>query len=498
MKYTYINKKWIVAFSVLSLLFSCKKTLDINVDPNNPAIESATPEVLFPAGVLSTAGMVGGQLAAVGGIWAQYYTQSSNSSQFRDIDAYNITNTTEQVNLPYEELFAGALADYNLAIIKSNDRKDYRYLLMNTVMKAYTYQVLVDLYDQVPYTEAFQGQANLQPKFDEGKFIYTSLIAEIDAALAKDYRSTAFTTSQSKTDFLFGTYGFDDEMDYWEKFANTLKLKMYLRMINADPAAAEAGIRALYTANAPFLDVDAGVAIFEDVPNRSNPFYEYNIRRLNTTTNIRASVTLSSYLIENDDARAVSFFGTASPSAMHQGDYAATLAQQPTYGNSSVFVQSATDPVHFISNAESHFMQAEALVRYFGGAGADVQYNAGLSAAFAQTGLTDADIPANYAYPAAGTPDAKLTAILTQKWVSFVSGSHQLEGFFEQNRTGIPAISPVYSTAANYVPGQFVYGKNGITGGKFPKRFPFPDYEKSRNNNTPAEVPITTKVWWAK
>lgn len=524
MKYKY--KKWTVALSMLILLISCKKTLDINVDPNNPGIENATPEVLFPAAVLSTAGMVGGQLAVVGGIWSQYFTQSYSSSQFRDIDAYNVTNTTEQVNLPYDELFGGALADYHLAIIKSKERQDWRYLLMNTVMKAYTYQVLVDLYDKVPYTEAFQGEANLQPKFDDGKFIYKSLIAEIDFALAKDFRSQRFTTVQSKSDFLFGgnptklpdeDAAFQLQMDNWEKFANTLKLKMYLRMVNpnGDPAAAEAGIRSLYANNGKFLDLNAGVAIFEDAPNRSNPMYEYNIRRLNTITNIRASVTLSSFLVANNDPRAETYFGSANPTAMHQGDYAATQAAQPTYASASVFVQSAVDPVHFISKAESHFMQAEALERYFGGAGAKAQYNAGVLAAFVQAGLTAADIPATYAYDETApfevsqtTPElpladrtrviGKLERIIVQKWASFPIGSHELEAFFEQNRTGYPLQSTVYSDSDTYEEGRIVYGKNGITGGRLPERFPFPDYEKSRNSNTPAEVPITTKVWWAK
>lgn len=531
MKYTYKNKKWAVAFSVLILLFGCKKTLDINEDPNNPGIDKATPEVLFPSGVLSTAGMVGGQLAVVGGIWSQYFTQSSNSSQFRDIDAYNVTNTTEQVNLPYEELFAGALADYQLAIAKATAIKDYRYLLMNTVMKAYTYQVLVDLYDQVPYTEAFQGQANLQPKFDDGKLIYTSLIAEINAALANDIYSIPFTDYQQKTDFVFGgngkdDVGFKDEMDNWVKFANTLKLKMYLRMVNVDATAAQAGITTLYNANAKFLNLTAGVDIFENQPNRSNPMYEYNIRRLNTTTNIRASVTLSSFLVANDDARAATYFGTKSPSAIHQGDYAATLAQHPTYGNASVLVQDATDPVHFISAAESYFMQAEALERYFGGARGGMTgkglYDLGVTAAFEQAGLTAADVPTSYAYDASApfevmvtTPEkpiaertrqvSKLERIIVQKWASFLTGSHGLEGFFEHNRTGYPLESTVYSANPDftmntdvYEEGRFVYGKNGFTAGKYPKRFPFPDYEKSRNTNTPAEIPITTKVWWAK
>ncbi|NEU09248.1 SusD/RagB family nutrient-binding outer membrane lipoprotein [Flavihumibacter sp. R14] len=488
-----INYILVVAISGLTLTSGCDKNLDINTDPNNPGIENATPEVLFPSAVMSTAGMVGGQLAIVGGIWSQYWSQASNSSQYREIDSYNLTSINEEVNLPYEELYAGALIDYQLTIDKARASSDWRYNLMAVVMKAYTYQVLVDLYDQVPYSDALKGNGNLQPTFDDGYTIYQGLLAEIDSALAQDYKSNPLSASQQNTDFVF-----NGDMDMWEQFANTLKLKMYLRMVNAQPAEAEAGIRALYQEGGNFLTDHAGVDDFIDVPNKSNPFYEFNIRRLNTTTNIRASFTLSSWLIRNNDPRALPYFGSNTPSAIHQGDFTATQAQQPTYGNASVFVQHATDPVFFISKAESFFMQAEALERYFGGTGAKALYDAGVTAAFEQEALTPgALLTGAYAYPT-GSFEQKLEAIITQKWASFVR-SEALEGFFEQNRTGYPRTSPVYSTDPSYIPGQWVYSRNGFTGtGNFPKRFVFPDYEVTRNTNTPTQIPITTKVWWAK
>ena len=495
----------IIIFAVtaaVTLSAGCKKVLDINEDPNNPGLENATPEVLFPSGVMSTAGMVGGQLAIVGGIWSQFWAQSSNSSQYREIDAYNLTSTSEEVNLSYQELFAGALNDYKLAIEKSYEREDWRYNLMLQVMRAYTYQVLVDLYDKVPYTQALQGQANLQPEFDEGYTIYVALIDSINNALAKDFKSQPFDQGQRNSDFVFA-----GDLNKWEQFANTLKLKFYLRMVNARPEEAAAGIRELYQNGGNFLQENAGVNVFQDIPNKSNPFYEFNIRRLNTTTNIRASFTFASWLIANNEPRSTLYFGTQTPIGIHQGDYTATLQQQPTYPNATVFVQRATDPVWFISAAESYFMQAEALERYFGGAGAPEMYNAGVTAAFAQAGLSAAAAAfiapgGRYAYPATGSFEQKLEAIITQKWAS-LPGSHALEAFFEHNRTGYPAVSPIYSTTPGYIPGRWVYSRNGVTGpGNFPERFPFPDYERSRNRNTPPDAnpsfPVIAKVWWAK
>ncbi|QNR84122.1 SusD/RagB family nutrient-binding outer membrane lipoprotein [Pedobacter riviphilus] len=490
MKNNHIKYKTLILSALVLLNFGCKKTLDINVSPNNPLIETTTPEVLFPSAVGSTAGRVGGELTIIGGIWAQYYTQANASNQYKTIDAYALTRNDFNGN--YNELFSGALADYQLAIKLAVARSDWRYNLMATVMKAYTYQVLVDLYDKVPYTEALKGLDNLQPKFDDGYTVYVGLLAEIDAALAKDYTSVELNKDQKKTDFLFG-----GDMDLWTKFANTLKLKMYLRMINAKPAEAQAGITKLYTDGANFLTTNAGIATFEDAPNNSNPFYEYNVRRLNTTTNLRASKTFTSWLAVNGDPRAKYYFGTLTPVPMNQGDYTATAVEQPTYAGATVFAQSAKDPVWFISAAESYLMQAEALERYYGGAGAAAMYKEGVIAAFAQVGLNVDKIPVPYLNYSAGTFEQKLEQIIVQKWASF-AGSHSLEGFFEQERTGYPKISAVYSTDDNYIPGQWVYSKNGVTSGLFPKRLVFPASSRDRNSNTPAEVPITTKVWWGK
>jgi hypothetical protein len=469
-----------------SLSFGCSKINDINTSPNNPPIEKATPQVLFPSGVMSTAGMVGGELDIIGGIWSQYWTQSPIANQFKTIDSYNLQR--QDFNGGYDELFSGALADYQLAISKAKDAKLYNFYLMSTVMKAYTYEVLVDLYDQVPYTEAFQGAAKLNPKFDDGFTVYKGLIAEINAALATDYAGAPFVGTDANTDFLFG-----GDMDKWRQFANTLKLKMYLRMVNTHAADGEAGIRALYAANADFLSVDAGVKVFTDATDQRNPIFAYTVFNLGGN-DLRASKTLVSWLTENNDPRAKVYFGTDAPTPVDQGNYTAPQSAQPSYYAATAPAFKATDPVYFLTAAESHFLQAEAGARY-GVTAAGAAFTAGVNAAFAQYALT-APTTGVYAYPN-GTLQANLKAIIYQKWASFPN-SHALEGFFDQQRTGYPEVSTVYSLDAAYIPGQWVYSKNGVTGGRFPKRLVFPDSERSRNSSTPAEVPITTPVWWGQ
>jgi len=482
----------IVAYTtgLVLLLSGCKKQLDINHDPNNPPVDEATPQLIFPGAVMSSAATIGGEYAILGMLWSEFATEDAFSSQYRNLDSYSATGS--DLNTNYGELYTGALSDYQLVLDKSVAAEDWNFYLMATVMKAYSYATLVDIYDQVPFTEALQGVANLQPHFDAGDVIYDSLINEIDVALGKDF--SARTNSDPGTaDFIFG-----GDMAKWMQFANTLKLKLYLRMVNKNDAKAQAGITALYNNGGNFLTEDAAISTFTSVPGKQNPFYAYNIFSLNTTNNLRASITFLNWLKENSDPRIVSYFGSPTAIGIHQGDFQNTT--DPTYANAATFVQAPTDPVQFISGPESYFMQAEARERYFGGDQAKELYDLGVTAAFNFWGFDASGFIAPggaYEYPTAGTFDDKLDAIITQKWAS-LPGSHALEGWLERNRTGFPKSSPVYSTDPSWVPGEFVIAKATVIGQNYPKRLVIPDEERSTNKNTPDQVPITTPVWWGK
>ncbi|RUT72910.1 SusD/RagB family nutrient-binding outer membrane lipoprotein [Ancylomarina longa] len=497
--------RYILGFAMIASLGSCEKNfLDVNTDPNNPPAEVGTPALIFPSAVASTAVRVGGEYAILGGMWSQYWTQSNAANQYKFIDAYNVTS--DKFRGSFNEMFSGALNDYNFVITKSQEDEDWIFFLMGTVMKAYSYEVMVDLYDKVPYTEAFQGDANLTPKYDDGAFIYRELIKEIDNALAKDF-SAITNTVPDKADFIF-----NGDATKWKQFANTLKLKLYLRMVNAFPAEAKAGVESVFANGIGFLTEDAAMTQFEDAPDKSNPFYEYNYRQLNVATNLKASKTLMSWLEANGDPRLDVLFtpGTGGQASLDQGNFnVSSTVVVPT--SISVAKQSAVEPVRFISAAESYFMQAEAVARYGVAGDAKALYDLGVQAAFNEFAfdpeLYKDELPnldptallasgGAYEYPN-GTFEENLEAIITQKWVSCV-GSHALEGFMEKNRTGYPKTSTVYSDEISYVPGRFVYSKEGITSGLFPKRLIFSGDEYSRNPNTPTEVPVTENVWWAK
>ncbi|BDU23639.1 MULTISPECIES: SusD/RagB family nutrient-binding outer membrane lipoprotein [unclassified Flavobacterium] len=484
-------KKITTIIAALFLLVSCDETFDINRDPDSLPPGQANSTIL-PAGIAGLAGAQGSYYALIGGFWSQFWTQNTTSNQYKDIDQYSIGTNDYQTG--YTAMF-DALNDIRVVKAQAEKEGNWNYYLIATVLEVEASQVMTDLYDAIPYAEA-NNASILQPKFNTGKEVYTLMIDDLKLALSKNL-SSSVGTAPAKDDFIF-----NGNMENWTKFGNTLLLKLHLRLTQVDPALAQSGITTLINSGAQFLDVDAAMTQFEDAADRSNPLYETDRRQLNTTLNLRASKTLYTYLQSNLDPRLNKYYGPGNPN--NQGDF-----ENAATGLSLVTLYPKT-PVYFLSAEESYFLQAEALTRYYGGAGAKAKYDLGVEANFAKYNspslLGTTTIPAvgspaaflapggKYAFPATGTA-AQIEAIITQKWIASFPGNGY-ESFLEQNRTGFPKESAVPQDDEDYIPGQFRVSVENVTGGLFPRRIVLPNTVKTRNPNAPALAKITAPVWW--
>lgn len=494
-------KKIILLLIGFGILISCESNLDINRDPDLLTPDDLTFAVELPASITAVAGVQGANWALIGGIWSQMWSQSPGSSQYRVVDSYTLGTTDAIAESGWRNTYDGLLDIRNIKR-KALAAENWNYYLISTVLETYISHMLTDWYGDIPYSEA-NDPAIFQPKFDTGETVYDSMIADLDDALGRNL-GASIGDAPGGDDLIFG-----GTMSNWVKFANTLKLKIFLRQTEARPSIAQAGITAMINANTAFLDTDASLTGFTDAPNVSNPLFESDKRQLNTALNLRASTTMFSYLNENIDDRKALFY-TDDPvtplNSVDQGDF-----NNPAGPNTfAVSILSPLAPVYFISHEESLFMQAEAMERYNSGTGAKAMYDAAVLENFrkwqevnvrdnnpALPALDGTPYVANggaYEYPN-GTFDQNLTAIITQKWIASYPGNGA-EAFFEWHRTGIPATSTVPQTDAGYVAGQFVVSVTGVLGNGFPQRLLYPAGETSTNSNAPAIVPITAPVWW--
>ena len=499
-----INKYLKFGLFLLLPLFmsSCKDWLDVNQDPNNPT--NVAPEFVLPAAQASVAGVIGGDFAIVGGLWAQHWTQSHVSSQYKTLDSYALSRSDYDV--AWTELYAGGLNDLQVIRTQSSESGNWNLYLIATATQMYTYQILADFFDKIPMSEALMGALNQTPHYDNGEMVYDQLIASLDEALAKDF--DAETVTKVSTDLVFGNLSKEEQIRSWKQFANTLKMKIYLRQ-TASPRkdAALASLTALLNSGVEFLDKDAAITQFIDEPNRSNPLYENNIRQLNTAGNLRLSNTFRSYLLANgDDERLNALFtpGDGAGGAMlglEQGNYEQPTDPQntPPFCPTCIATanMTATMPFYFFSRAEVLFLLAEASLRTGVGNPADY-YNAAVQAAYEQINVAfDPSVlgPGGaYEFPAGGDFNQKLKAIMMQKWVAMFWYGY--ESFFDQKRTGFPMISSVPTTDPSYQPGSWTYSVTGVTGGVFPMRLLYPAASVDRNPNAPSGDMVTQKVWW--
>ncbi|MCD0470994.1 SusD/RagB family nutrient-binding outer membrane lipoprotein [Flavobacterium sp. JAS] len=481
-------KKIATLITALFLLVSCDETFDINRDPDLLPVGQAYSTIL-PAGIAGVAGAQGSYYAIVGGFWSQFWTQNTTSNQYKDVDQYSIG--TNDYQLGWTAMY-DALNDIRVVKAKALAEGNWNYFLIATVLEVQASQVMTDLYDDIPYAEA-NNPLILQPKFNTGKETYDLMIADLKLALSKD-QNASIGDKPAKDDFIFG-----GDMTKWTKYGNTLLLKLHMRLTEVNPTLAQSGIKALIDSGAQFLDIDASMHNFEDADSKSNPLFESDRRQLNTTLNLKASTTLYSYLDVNADPRIAKYYengGTSLGKANNQGDFLNNAT-----GLSTVILAPKT-PVYFISAEESYFLQAEALTRYYAGAGAKAKYDLAVAANFAKNSSTDAPISATallaaggkYEFPAAGTA-AQIEAIITQKWIASFPGNGY-ESFMEQNRTGYPKVSAVAQDDEDYLAGQFAVSVQSVIGNKFPKRIVLPNTVKTRNPNAPALKAISLPVWW--
>ena len=218
-----MKKLAIISTFILGLAAtSCDSYLDINESPNSPKESDLNASILFPAAEMNLAGSYGDFLRIAGGYYAQYYVQTFGTSNYLDYSRFEMSATRSSST--YTQLTSRTQKNLQLVRDIAKEKQNWGDYLAATVLRAFTYQTLVDCYGEVPYTEALDV-SNPTPKYDDGQTIYAGILSELDEAL-----SNAKASDPVCTNLLFP----GQTADPWIKFANALKLKIYSRMGGAD------------------------------------------------------------------------------------------------------------------------------------------------------------------------------------------------------------------------------------------------------------------------
>ena len=467
----------IVPACLLFALFSCKKDwLDVNTNPNS--LPSSTPDYTFAAAANRIAATLGPN--ELGEYWSGHWTQSATYILSATIFKYEYNNT----NFDYWSGYYDILEDLDYAAKGATGTLTF-FGGAARVLKAYTYQMLVDMYGNIPYTDALKGSASLAPKFDDQKAIYEELIKVLDTAITI-LKANPLNGAYAGSEIVFGrTSGAAAAAaTKWIQFANSLKLRILMRQsrVAGRDAYIMAEINKAAATTEGFLPAGLDVTSnpgYVASAGKLNPFYEnwgYNSAGGSQALGRYPRPTLflfNTLKAANDTFRmkrlaypnggqgvlpeVISNY-TGVPFGDASGIY---LSQATSYiGPSQIVSGDFARPMILMTNAESQFLLAEAKQRY--GAGvtlpgtAQSYYEQGVKESFRLTGTTAA-----YGAAAATTlltsgidladwtasPD-KLKAIWMQKWLALTNYSG-FEAWCEYRKNNFPVTPPSAITAAN-------------------------------------------------
>lgn len=494
---------YIVFLSIAVGVAGCKKDyFNLDENPNLPSV--STPGLLLTGALKGTAQIINTNFSTYG-VWVSHYTPSGNYVPNASLFTYNFTNADYQVWAPLY-LNAG-----NYDVIEKNstgDPKLANFKAIASIMKAYDFQALVDIYNNVPYSQAFKGIDNISPAYDKGEMIYDDLVKKLDSAIVTIKTADVTAQKPGTSDIMF-----QGNMTKWIKFANTLKLRLLLRQWNLTakrPALIAAGAATEaegYIDESASGEVNPGYANSDSKNGQQSPYWaNFGFDQSNNATSNHEYFRANTYTIDKlnsyKDPRVRRLYDSL-PDGTVKGNFFGDPNARSNATTSAIgpgLLKSATQNAVILSASESLFLQAEAKVVGVlsgGVAGAKDVYERGITASFVVLGVPDA-VNAAKSYYQSDEPKANVNftasagkeveAIITQKWIA-LTGYNSLEAYNEQRRTGFPSDLPLSKAA-------------GVLGSTLPSRIFYPSSEYQQNAaNVAKEGTIdrfTSKIFWAK
>ncbi len=491
---------------------------EINTNPNYA--EEAAPELLLP-GVLRQMAYNWGNMG-----WEEGFTVAQYGArlQFTSGDRYLWSPTGNPYNDAYD-----ALRDVeNIVRVAEEDENLQNYYGVGLILKSWIYSYLAEAYGDVPYSDATKGYSGdiLSPKFDAQSDIYEGILADLKEA------NGLLQSGNINGDILY-----NGDVSKWKKFANSLRMRLLMRISDVDNARAVSEMNEIVSNPSvyPLFENNADQAALQW--NSDNPQPKYDTRS-GSFDEVRLSLTLETRLKELKDKRLVVFAQPTSDSGkgiysedmddyvgMPNGlDDESALSYSPS-GNPEesgsnyisrlgvLLTCRACDEENasptasqtiIMSYPELQFILAEARERGFITTGdAGEYYENGIRASFEYytdrviaggwntiaTAMQEFDIDEYLAQEKVmltGSSQEKLQKVALQKWIAlFYTG---FEAWSDWRRTNMPAIVP---------------GPDVGNGGRVPVRFQYPNSVKSTNNSNYQEAVnrmggdnLSTRLWW--
>ena len=484
-----MKKYIIVLVIILTAGAGCKKSYtDINQNPNSPTTSSITADFLLPNVQVPMAALVGATGSSYRTLnhWMGQWVRGGDFGANAEEESYKLTTTFGQGL--WNNLF-NILQDVNTMEVKATAAGQNFYVGAAKVMKVEGFRQLVDMFNDVPYSEALNLGTFIQPKYDKGEAIYKDLFVQLDQAVV---RFNAVAPGQNpRTDV--ADVMFAGNTTSWKKYINTLRLKLILRLsetngvINVNEQIGKITADGFLNTSV-YANVQPGYLV---TAGKLNPFYvrhKADENGIESDKFNRANPFTFDSLSSNSDLRLMYYYSPAKvPLSGVQYRAGSPYGQLPgtiaSDNQSNVagpgLAKSPTQSQWLLTAMESLFLQAEARARGYltSGPSAKELFEEGVRASFIFLNVPNGTAAANtlltggrrlYTYPLGGSIPDQVRIIIEQKFFSLV-GMAPLEIYSDYRRTGFPIVPLSVRSGAEP---------------KIPLRFPYPQSEYSFNSGS--------------
>jgi hypothetical protein len=476
MKLKYITA--LLSGALLLSVGSCKKDLEeINQNPN--ASQNAQPDYLLTAATKTTADTYWGTSNNMDA--SLLFVQHWAKIQYTDPDRYIYTNTSFQDlwNVGYTK----SIVNLNQIIKLADTQSNPNYKGVALVLRSWVFTLLTDNYGDIPYKQAVSIGEYLTPAYDKQKDVYFALLDDLKTAQAAlNPAGTAIA----------GDVIYNNNITLWKKFANSLRLRIALRIADREPEKAKQVLADIQTEGGSYISANSETAqlVYLSSPNQnpiSNLFDTRDDYRISKTIVDKlfalSDPRLPVYASKTQDATPNTYVGI--PNGLLVGD-ASNLGFTKTSKPGTYFLAPSA-PAVIISYAEVLFDRAEAAARGFTTENAAELYIQAITASLTQYGITGAAAVTYIALPSVQYDALNYKkSIGEQKWIALFGQG--LEAFAEWRRLDYPQLQPAVA---------------GTLNGKVPVRFIYPGTEQSLNGaNYKAAVAsqgadvLITKLWF--
>lgn len=407
---------------------------------------------------------------------------------------------------------------------KSKGKYDQFYAL-SLILKVEGMHRMTDTFGPIIYSQFGTSDATIG--YDSQEEVYNLMFSELDIAVTE--LTKRVDAAEPSTFVSTDMSGYKGDYKAWVKFANTLRLRLAMRIVKVNPALAKTEAEkavaqkfGVFTTNADLFKIVS--------PVYTNPIATIS----DSWLDIRMSADMESILGGYQDPRLSTYFDT---SAQFPGEYKGVrtginiAAKSDHQDFSGIGAVVRSKEIVLMTTAEAYFLRAEGALRGWNMNGtAQELYEAGIKASFDQRGVSGASgyiadnvkTPKNYvdpvliiddkgdvtydgaqnnavavnnvtvAWDAAATNEVKLQKIITQKWIAgFPEGQ---EAWSDYRRTGYPKLFPVLKN----------YSGGTITTQFGVRRINFVQSEKAGNSGGVATGVAKlggpdnggTRVWW--